>query len=93
MPRWSFRVDARLTGAALAIVVFLWSWVFLGQSFYARHANTVGQNHDTVVYQGYALEMRAGKLPYRDFPVVYPPGGLPMFLSPTYLVQSGDLTG
>src|SRR5258705_1996548 len=28
--------------------------------------------------------MRDGELPYRDFPVEYPPGALPAFLAPTY---------
>jgi hypothetical protein len=80
-------------GAALAIVVFFWSWVFMGHWFYGRHAEIVGQNHDTVVYQGYAAAMRTGQLPYRDFSVVYPPGGLPVLLAPAYAVSAGDIPG
>jgi hypothetical protein len=69
----------QLVGAALAIVVFLWSWVFLGHSFYAHRGSS-----DTVFYQAYGLEMRHGKLPYRDFAVEYPPGALAVFVAPTF---------
>jgi len=82
----------RLLGATLALVVFLWSWALLGHGFYHRNA-TVAQTSDTVLYQGYGVAMRAGKLPYRDFPLVYPPGGLPVFLAPAYAVSPNDLAG
>jgi hypothetical protein len=78
--------------ATIALVVFLWCWVFLGHSFYARNA-TVTQTGDTLVYQGYGVAMRAGQVPYRDFSVVYPPGGLPVFLAPAYAVSAGDTAG
>jgi hypothetical protein len=82
--------DPRLLGIALAFIVFLWSWSMLGQWFYARHERQVGQNYDVAIYKWYAHEVRAGKLPYRDFAVVYPPGGLPAFVAPSYLASDDD---
>ncbi len=35
---------------------------------------------DTAVYYGYAEKMWHGALPYRDFPIEYPPGVLPFIL-------------
>lgn len=40
---------------------------------------------DTPIYAQYAAQMQAGHLPYRDFPVVYPPVSLPVFLLPALL--------
>jgi len=40
---------------------------------------------DTPVYQGYGNAIDHGLLPYRDFPVEYPPGALPFFVAPVYL--------
>jgi hypothetical protein len=34
---------------------------------------------DTVEYHRYGIAMAAGHVPYRDFPVEYPPGSLPAF--------------
>jgi hypothetical protein len=47
-----------------------------------------GRLSDIPVYDGYAHLMRAGKLPYRDFTVEYPPVALPAFLLPAYLPWS-----
>ena len=80
-----------LIGIALAVTVFLFSWVFLGQSFYGRYAKTDTQSNDTVVYQGYAQAVGDGKVPYRDFSLVYPPGALPVLLGPEAVARSGDL--
>ncbi len=84
--------DLRPVGVALAIVVFVWCWVFLGQSFYGRNAKVETQYYDSVVYQGYAQAMRDGKLPYRDFSVVYPPGALPVLLAPEAVAHSGNVS-
>ncbi|HEY3920553.1 MAG TPA: glycosyltransferase 87 family protein [Gaiellaceae bacterium] len=65
--------------AALA-VVFLGCWEALHHWFYAHNVIT-----DTPAYQGYGLAMRNGIAPYRDIPVEYPPGALPVFLAPTYV--------
>lgn len=67
-----------MTVAALA-VVFLGCWEVLHHWFYAHHVIS-----DTPTYQGDGLAMRHGLLPYRDIPVEYPPGALPVFLAPTY---------
>jgi len=48
--------------------------------FYVRH-----QIVDTPVYQGYGNAVDHGLLPYRDFPVEYPPGALPVFVAPFYV--------
>jgi uncharacterized membrane protein len=63
-----------------AAAVFVGCWVVLHHWFYARHPIT-----DTPVYQGYGNAIDHGLLPYRDFPVEYPPGALPVFVVPVYL--------
>jgi uncharacterized membrane protein len=63
-----------------AAAVFVGCWVVLHHWFYARHPIT-----DTPVYQGYGNAIDHGLLPYRDFPVEYPPGALPVFVAPVYL--------
>jgi glycosyl transferase family 87 len=80
----------RALPGVLALIVFLGGWAFLGHWFYGRHASARTQNHDVVVYRGYARAIRAGQLPYRDFSLVYPPGGLPAFIAPSY-VSDGTL--
>ena len=67
-------------GAAAAAAVFLGCWTLLHHWFYVRH-----QIVDTPVYQGYGNAIDHGLLPYRDFPVEYPPGALPVFVAPAYL--------
>ncbi len=71
--------DRRLLWAAVAVIVFLGSWVMLDHWFFAH-----GRIVDTPFYQAYGLAMRNGQVPYRDFSVEYPPGALPAFLVPTY---------
>jgi Glycosyltransferase family 87 len=78
--------DRRSVAAAFAVLVFLFSWTLLDHGFY-NHGRIV----DTPVYQGYGLNIRLGEVPYRDFPVVYPPGSLPVFLLPTYFGQPAEL--
>jgi uncharacterized membrane protein len=67
-------------GTAAAAAVYLGCWALLHHWFYARH-----QIVDTPVYQGYGNDIDHGLLPYRDFPVEYPPGSLPVFVAPVYL--------
>jgi uncharacterized membrane protein len=71
---------ARGLTAAAAVGVFLACWLVLHHWFYAHH-----QLVDTPVYQGYANAIDHGFVPYRDFPVEYPPGALPVFAAPIYL--------
>jgi hypothetical protein len=63
--------------AAFCAALFLASWALLHVGFY-RHDQVV----DTPVYQKYGDWMTAGKVPYRDFGVEYPPGALPAFVLP-----------
>ena len=60
--------------------------VLLGFSFYAlitwlEH----GQLSDVGGYQEHATAIRAGHVPYRDFPFEYPPAALPPMLLPAYM--------
>jgi hypothetical protein len=73
------RVASGVTAAA-AVGVFLGCWAVLHHWFYVRH-----QIVDTPVYQGYGNAIDHGLFPYRDFPVEYPPGALPVFSAPIYL--------
>lgn len=58
--------------------------VLLAASFAALHLPLFGELRiiDTPVYQLYGESMAAGQVPYRDFPLEYPPGALPVFLLP-----------
>jgi hypothetical protein len=71
---------ARRVAVVLAVAVFLGCWELLHHWFYAHH-----QIVDTPTYEGYGFAMRHGLVPYRDIPVEYPPGALPVFVAPTYL--------
>lgn len=63
-----------LVGCALLLT----SWLLLTHvGFWKR-----GQQADTYVYQGYGRNMLDGQVPYRDFPVEYPPAALPTFILP-----------
>lgn len=70
----------RPRAAAAAAAVFIGCWALLHHWFYVRH-----QIVDTPVYEGYGNAMEHDLLPYRDFPVEYPPGALPVFVAPTYV--------
>ncbi len=47
-----------------------------------------GQLSDVGGYQEHARMIRAGQVPYRDFPFEYPPAALPVMLLPAYLPWS-----
>jgi uncharacterized membrane protein len=70
----------------LAVVIYLASWFALGHGFYAGKGTS-----DAIFYHLYAANVRAGKLPYRDFAVEYPPGALVAFVAPTYVDGRGSL--
>jgi hypothetical protein len=63
--------------------------VLLGISFYALIAWLEhGQLSDVGGYQEHAMAIRAGQVPYRDFPFEYPPAALPSMLLPAYMSWS-----
>jgi hypothetical protein len=63
--------------------------VLLGISFYVliRWLER-GQLSDVFGYQEHAMQIRAGQVPYRDFPFEYPPAALPAELLPAYFPWS-----
>jgi hypothetical protein len=67
----------RLVSAAAAAALFLVSWGLLHHGFYTRDQIT-----DTPVYQRYGEAITDGQVPYRDFPLEYPPAALSVFLLP-----------
>jgi Glycosyltransferase family 87 len=81
-PRIAIR--PRTIGILLALVTFAWFWALLG--VYGERGSS-----DTYVYRQYALEIRSGEVPYRDFAVEYPPGALVAFLGPSYLSDATSL--
>jgi hypothetical protein len=69
-----------------AIALFVVSWTFLHVGFY-RHKQVL----DTPVYQRYGNAIvHDSEVPYRDFPVEYPPGALPVFVIPGIAKQGHD---
>jgi hypothetical protein len=59
----------------LALLAVCWALLHVG--FWGR--NPIA---DTPVYQGFGARILDGEVPYRDFPVEYPPGALPVFVLP-----------
>jgi hypothetical protein len=59
-------------------LVFIATWTGVHYGPY-HEANII----DTPVYQGYGDQIVAGKMPYRDFTLEYPPGALPLFAIPS----------
>jgi hypothetical protein len=76
-PRRAGLAESRTARVVLAIAVFLAAGVMLHFWFYAH--DSVG---DRPLYQDYGQAVRGGQVPYRDFPVEYPPGALPAFIAP-----------
>lgn len=74
------RAETGRTGqaAALGLIVLTVSWGLLHVGFW--HRNPI---IDTPVYQGFGTKILDGELPYRDFPVEYPPAALPVFVLPS----------
>jgi Glycosyltransferase family 87 len=71
--------EAGRTGQAVALGLILLtvSWGLLHVGFW--HRNPI---IDTPVYEGFGTKILDGEVPYRDFPVEYPPGALPVFVLP-----------
>ena len=66
---------AQAIGVGLVLLTISWGLLHVG--FWDRNRII-----DTPVYQGYATKILDGEVPYRDFPVEYPPAALPVFLLP-----------
>jgi hypothetical protein len=79
-------MQLRLASTALAFALFVASWALLHYSFFARD-----QIIDTPIYERYGEAVTQGEVPYRDFPVEYPPAALPVFVLPA-LGDSGSET-
>jgi Glycosyltransferase family 87 len=73
---WSASSDPRRFAFAAA-VLFLASLTLLHWGLYQHHLIL-----DTVEYHMYGAAIAAGRVPYRDFGVEYPPGALPLFALP-----------
>jgi hypothetical protein len=69
---------------ALAAAVFLFSFGILHYGFYVRDSLA-----DTPLYATYGHAMLDGRVPYRDFPVEYPPAALPAFVLPAAVTPGG----
>jgi hypothetical protein len=63
---------------AAALVLLTVAWAALHLPAFGR-----SQIVDTPVYQAYGERIAEGQVPYRDFPVEYPPAALPVFWLPT----------
>jgi Glycosyltransferase family 87 len=61
----------------IGLVLLTISWALLHVGFWDRN-----QIIDTPVYKGYGTKILDGEVPYRDFPVEYPPAALPVFVLP-----------
>jgi hypothetical protein len=70
--------------AALGVGLFSASWALLHAPFF-----TAEQIVDTPVYEAYGEAVLDGDVPYRDFPLEYPPAALPAFVVPA-LAGGGD---
>jgi hypothetical protein len=72
---WGRAAQAVVFGLALLAV----SWALLHVGFWGR--NPIA---DTPIYHGFGAKILDGEVPYRDFPVEYPPGALPVFVLPAF---------
>jgi hypothetical protein len=77
------RPERGLALVGLAALVYLGCFEVLHHGFYSSYVIA-----DTPLYQTYGEAMRAGRIPYRDFALEYPPGALPVFLAPVYLSRN-----
>ncbi len=76
----------RIVTTAACVAVFLGSWTLLHHVWYRSSGEIV----DTPEYEAYGDQMVAGKVPYRDFQVEYPPGALLPMLAPEVTARPGD---
>jgi hypothetical protein len=71
--------------AVAAAALFLGPWALLHHAWWGRH-----QIVDTPIYESYGDAIVAGKVPYRDFALEYPPGALPAFVAPEVSARTGN---
>jgi hypothetical protein len=72
--------------AALVVAAFFVAFGFLHYGVFTRKLLL-----DTPIYQRYGdAIVHQGQVPYRDFPVEYPPGALPAFAVPSLAAPEGD---
>jgi hypothetical protein len=69
----------------VAGVLFLVGWGVLHRGVFT-HDRII----DTPVYESYGSAIDSGEVPYRDFPIEYPPGALPVFALPALGGAHGD---
>jgi predicted membrane-bound dolichyl-phosphate-mannose-protein mannosyltransferase len=84
IPEWA--IPAGIVAGSMAL--FAVSWVLL-DLLTARAVFGTVVITDTPVYFDFASRITSGQVPYRDFPLEYPPGALPEFLLP-WLVSGAD---
>jgi hypothetical protein len=72
--------------ATAAACLFLGSWTLLHHLWYL----SAGQLVDTPGYEVFGDSIAAGKVPYRDFSVEYPPGALLPMLAPEVTATRGN---
>jgi predicted membrane-bound dolichyl-phosphate-mannose-protein mannosyltransferase len=82
-----------LGAALLAIAGLVVAWWLLGQLMAAGLYGHLVIS-DVSIYQGFGDPIVGGQLPYRDVPIEYPPGALPLFILPSLLrATPGDIDG
>src|SRR3954454_9685762 len=80
VPEWAIPTGI----VAGSMVLFAVSWVVLDMLTARALFGTVVIT-DTPVYFDFASKLASGLVPYRDFPLEYPPGALPAFILPWLL--------
>jgi hypothetical protein len=77
---------ARIGVTVGCVAVFLGSWSMIHHFWYPKY----GRGIDISLYQKYARQTVAGRIPYRNFSVVYPPGFLLPALAPAATAPPND---
>lgn len=77
---------ARIGMTVGCVAVFLGSWSLTHHLWYPRY----GRGVDVSIYHSYARQTVRGKIPYRNFSVVYPPGFLLPALAPDATAPAND---
>jgi hypothetical protein len=78
------------TGFAVAATLVAGVLFLVGWGVLHRGVFTHDRIIDTPVYESYGSAIDSGEVPYRDFPIEYPPGALPVFALPALGGAHGD---